>query len=300
MARIARLNDEYWVNFDNQWLYKNNDKLKELKKRAADVLEYLAEYPNCYKTWDSIAKAIDPDPAKTCNYAYSTIRGYINDLVHVHPVMEKFVQNKKGSGYIYLGYKADNIDLDPDTSIPKRITKNIVDVGEVASLLWKNRPFYQDDELISTLYYRNNISDSAGYDETVNYMIVDLLKQSYFKGKPLSLNKLPRDTSNKLIVIKESFLLEDVFCEGKHLSDYNSPYDLLELDEEKITMAFSGLNKTVKTSMWLSGMKACMPMRHLVKIVFESNRVFYFQVWGYFDQIDENNYYIKPLSVVYV
>lgn len=110
MARIARLNDEYWVNFDDHWLYKNEDKQIELNKRALDVLEYLANYPNCYKTWESIAIAIDPDPAQTANYAPATIRGYINKL-YVHPVMEGIVQNKKGSGYKYTGNKLEITDI---------------------------------------------------------------------------------------------------------------------------------------------------------------------------------------------
>lgn len=76
MARIARLNDGYWINFDDHWLYQNDEKQIELNKRALDVLEYLAKYPNCYKTWKNIAIAIDPDPAQTADYAPDTIRGY--------------------------------------------------------------------------------------------------------------------------------------------------------------------------------------------------------------------------------
>lgn len=110
MARIARLNDGYWINFDDHWLYQNDEKQIELNKRALDVLEYLAKYPNCYKTWKNIAIAIDPDPAQTADYAPDTIRGYIKKL-HIHPVMEKLVQNKRGSGYIYTGNKIEITDI---------------------------------------------------------------------------------------------------------------------------------------------------------------------------------------------
>ena len=259
------------------------------------MLEYLANYPNCYKTVDDINNYLD----EGC-LSRTTIRGYIHRLrKSYNPVIEEVVTSN-ASGYKYIGQKIEDVDARTHAIAVGEVKKQLADVDEYASLLWKNRPFYQDEELISLVYFRNNFGDSVGYDENITYMIAELLKQSYREGKTISLNKFPRDTSNKLIVIKEMFLLEDVFCEGKHLSDFSEPYDLLGLDEEKITLVFAGLDKTVKTSMWLSGMKACMPMRHLVKIIFESNRIFHFQVWGYFDKIDVGQYYIKPLSVVYV
>ena len=49
MSRIAILNDDYLVNFDDHCLYSNGHKIVELNKRPLDVLEYLCSYPNCYK-----------------------------------------------------------------------------------------------------------------------------------------------------------------------------------------------------------------------------------------------------------
>lgn len=300
MAKIAVLNDEYYINFDDHFLYHKGLKYKELSPRSMAVLAYLCDYPFCYKSIDNIKENLYDGWASD-----STVRTAIKTLRDLDPIFREFVLTKPGAGYKYVGEKINDNETIMAPSEENIIVKNksICDTNNVdvfASMLWKSRPFYQDDGLISTLFYRMNYSDSVGYDDTINSMIVELLRQSYSNGKAISLNKIPKNTTNQLIVVKESFFLEDVFCNGKHLQDLNTPYDLLEFDEERITMVFSGLNKSVETSMWLSGAKACMPMRHLVKILFESDRIFSFQVWGYFDRIRATKYNIKPLSVVYI
>ncbi len=297
MARIARLNDKYWVNFDNHCLYFNGEILVELNRRHLEVLEYLSNYPNCYKTVDDINNYLNEGWLSS-----STIRGYIHHLrKDYNPVIEKVISsNKTGAGYIYIGNKIEEIDDNTAVDMNRKPSKKKRKVEDFASVLWNMRPFYQDNNMISVLYYRRNFGDSAGYDENIYSMIDTLMNQSYFGGRAVSLNKLPHDTSNKLIVFKDYFLMEDIIYEEKRLCDFNNRYDLLGLDEEKITMAFRGLNESVETSMLLSGMKACMPMRHLVNIIFESDRIFHFQVWGFLDRLSANKYSIKPLSVEYI
>ena len=145
MAKIARLAGNYWVNFDNHCLYFDGEIIAELKKRHLQVLEYLSNYPNCYKTCTDINNFLD----EGCLSA-DTIRSYVSRLRNDYdPVIAEVVtSNNSGSGYKYLGYKIEDVDLNTEATISKRIKNKIVDVDEVASLLWKNRPFYQDNELI--------------------------------------------------------------------------------------------------------------------------------------------------------
>ena len=105
MARIAKLNDEFWVNFDDHCLYFNGCIIVELNKRPLDVLEYLCSYPNCYKKADDINNYLE----EGCLSA-SSIRGYIYSLRNYHPVLKEVVTSTK-SGYKYTGSKITNTDV---------------------------------------------------------------------------------------------------------------------------------------------------------------------------------------------
>ena len=99
MPRIAKLNDEFWVNFDDHCLYSNGCIIVELNKRPLDVLEYLCSYPNCYKKVDDINNYLE----EGCLSA-TTIRGYIYSLRNYHPVLNDVITSTK-SGYKYTGSK---------------------------------------------------------------------------------------------------------------------------------------------------------------------------------------------------
>lgn len=300
MSKTSKINDEYYVNFDDHYLYHNDEKIVELNRKPLQILEYFCSYPFCYKT---VTDIID-----NCYEGFaseSTVRGVIKNLRDTHIILDQYLETgPRGSGYKYTGGKIENnVKIKPISSnngISTRSMNKLDSVENLASMLWQNRPFYQDDDMIKELYFRIFFGNVVQNDSTINSMIVDLLQKSFSNGRIIPLQKLPQKVTNELIVVKESFLLEDIIYEGKHLDDYKTPFDLLDVNEEKMTMIFSGLNNEIHLSMWLSGSKACMPIRHLIKIIFESDRVFNFQVWGYFDKIKFNYYNIKPLSVVYI
>ena len=72
--------------------------------------------------------------------------------------------------------------------------------------------------------------------------------------------------------------MTDIFYEGWHLKDYKTVYDLIDVDEERVTLVFEGQNKMINSTMMLSGAKAFLPMRHMAKIAFETDCIFDFQV----------------------
>ena len=108
MSRIAILNDDYLVNFDDHYLYSNGHKIVELNKRPLDVLEYLCNYPNCYKKVTDINNYLE----EGC-LSESAIRGYVYSLRNYHPVLKEVVTSNK-SGYKYTGYKIINADIMAD------------------------------------------------------------------------------------------------------------------------------------------------------------------------------------------
>lgn len=52
-------------------------------------------------------------------------------------------------------------------------------VEDYESTLWKTRPFYQDDELISMLYDRCNSIHRDGHSDTISAKIISLLEGLY-------------------------------------------------------------------------------------------------------------------------
>lgn len=104
MPRIAQLNSEYLMNFDDHCLYCNGEKIVELNKRPLDVLEYLCNYPNHYKTVRDINNYLE----EGC-LSESAIRGYIHNLREYHPII-KTVLTSNRSGYKYTGGKIEAIN----------------------------------------------------------------------------------------------------------------------------------------------------------------------------------------------
>ena len=122
MARIARLYDDFFVNFEDHCLYSNGCRIVELNKRPLDVLEYLCSYPNCYKSVDDINNYLEAG----CLSA-SAVRGYVYSLRSYHPVLKEVVTSNK-SGYKYTGYKIINIDIpaDREGAIPEHLMVDLL------------------------------------------------------------------------------------------------------------------------------------------------------------------------------
>lgn len=172
----------------------------------------------------------------------------------------------------------------------------------VASQLWNTRPFYLDSELISSLSPINTV-DSQFLDdaEISTRQILQLESQALYNGKAISLNAIKNDfTPQKMIVIKGIFILKDLYANRKHLSDFDDPFELINIDEDSITFIFEGEEQDTTCSMYLNGKKTFLPIRHLIPIIFQSDRVFHFQILGYIDKLTNCSYHIKPLSIIYI
>mgnify|MGYP005838019879 CR=1 FL=1 len=152
MARIARLNDDFFVNFDDHCLYSNGCKIVELNKRPLDVLEYLCSYPNCYKKVDDINNYLE----EGCLSA-SAIRGYVYSLRSYHPVLKEIVTSNK-SGYKYTGNKIESTD------IPKGVQSNDFSEYSLVSFLQKEEQFETD--LLKAIMYCSCKWGACTFDET--------------------------------------------------------------------------------------------------------------------------------------
>jgi hypothetical protein len=84
------------------------------------------------------------------------------------------------------------------------------------------------------------------------------------------------------------------------MKDFQDPMELLDVEEEKITFQFELQEGETRISMMLGGAKTFFPIRHLVQIIFGSDRIFDFRVLGFVDALRGENYTLKPISIVYL
>lgn len=100
MRRIAKLTDDYLMDFDAHILYHSDEAVAEIHGRTLSVLEYFCTYPNCFKTIDNINQHLEQGTLSS-----STVRGYISDLIKTHKIFGQVIKNRRGYGYKYLGGK---------------------------------------------------------------------------------------------------------------------------------------------------------------------------------------------------
>ncbi len=175
-------------------------------------------------------------------------------------------------------------------------------VNMVASQLWNTRPFYLDSELINALSPIETI-DSRFLDsvDISTRQILQLESQALHNGKPISINTIKHNYApQKMIVVNGIFILRDLYANKKHLSDFDDPFELINISEDSITFIFEGREQDTTCSMYLNGKKTFLPMRHLIPIIFQSDRVFHFQILGYIDRLTNFSYHLKPLSIIYI
>ena len=111
LSRIAKLNETYFINFDDHCLYDiNNSPLLEIKGRELEILEYFCNNPNNYRTTQNINDYLDDGCLSNI-----TVRGYISNLRNLHSVFNTVIVSSKGNGYKYTG---DKITTTQKTTIP--------------------------------------------------------------------------------------------------------------------------------------------------------------------------------------
>lgn len=227
------------------------------------------------------------------------------DIIGEKPGKNSVLQNCRGIGYRLDLPEQDEDDNEETDAVPgcnntDQNNDNIKPVGEHASSLWRMRPFYMDEGMIKDLFNQNGWTLPEGdYDENI-YRLGQLEKNSYKNGKEIDLKGLNSVPKNKLASFGGKFLLKDIYANKKHMKDFKDPLELLDVDEERITFFFTLKEGSIEVNMMLGAEKAFFPIRHLIPIIFESDKVFNFKILGFVDEIKKNNYSIKPVSIAYV
>ncbi len=170
----------------------------------------------------------------------------------------------------------------------------------VASKIWETRPFYQDEEYIDKIAKQHGVAIPEFVEDETVYKTARLSEMSYEDGRVLSLDEVIEAPPAELITIRGSFVLDDLFVDGKHLKDITDPFELLMYKEEEITLSMKSVGAVSEIRMLLGGQKAFFPMRHLIQIIACTDKVFYFQILGFADRIGESKYSMKPISIVYI
>lgn len=174
-------------------------------------------------------------------------------------------------------------------------------VDDVASRLWSNRPFYLDSEMIPKLFYQNGGQEPDYNTDLDTYMVIQLAKTAYNEGDNVDIKLLEKVPKDRLVSIKDTFLLSDLYAAGKQMKDFKNPMELLNLDEEKITFIFENINDNIRIQMMLSGAKTFFPLRHLIPVIFNTDRKFKFRVLGFVDRLNKPlEYSIKPICITYL
>lgn len=305
MTRIAIIKEPFYVDFDQYALYEGNNRIKTITRKSLEVLEYFCTYPHHYKQTEDINLYLE----EGC-LSHEAIRGRIHRLKEIHPVFRECILHEAGKGYVYIG---GNIQIDSE-ELPKATdsspgltpTKNLdvdscIAVEELASELWKQRPFYLDEEFIEKIYKLHGYDSYFSLDSNpATYQILTLMKDSFQEGETITMEQLPDVPANMLVTVKGKFRLTDLYASGKHLDAFTDPLSLTDIDEEKVTFLFESTDPQNKITMYLSGKKTFFPMRHLIPIIFHSDRMFQFQILGFLDRMTTNSYHMKPLSIVYM
>ena len=125
MTKIARLAEGYYVNFDDHCLYsQENKRVAKISRKPLEVLEYLCEYPNCYKQIEDINLSLEEGCLSS-----EAIRSRIFKLRESHDVLRKVVTHDS-SGYKYIGKKTERIE-DPKLNGPMSINDVNVDFQQI-------------------------------------------------------------------------------------------------------------------------------------------------------------------------
>lgn len=183
--------------------------------------------------------------------------------------------------------------------IHKRRTKSIK-----PPTFWETRPVYYDPVAINDAFTRFNLSGDTDYvPSDIDYYRLSQLTK-YIESREYIID-LYSDTTcifpvEELCIMSGDFRLIDIFAQGKHLEDFRSNmFDLLSIPEENISFYFSTFNIPITLSMIIGGDKMILPMRHLLQIIFESDRIFSFNIMGYLSRLTDISYSLKPINISY-
>lgn len=169
---------------------------------------------------------------------------------------------------------------------------------------WETRPVYYDCVAINDAFTRLNLSNNTDYTPSdIDYYRLSKLTK-YIEDKEYIID-LYSDTTcifpvEELCIMSGDFRLIDIFAQGKHLEDFRTNmFDLLSIPEENISFYFSTFNIPITLSMIIGGDKMVLPMRHLLQIIFESDRIFSFNIMGYLSRLTDISYSLKPINISY-
>lgn len=169
---------------------------------------------------------------------------------------------------------------------------------------WETRPVYYDSASINDVFTRFHFPKNND-DITYNvdyYKLSQLTECIESNGYIVDLYS---DATcifpiEELCILSGAFKLIDIFAQGKHLEDFRTNmFDLLSIPEENISFYFSTFNTPITLSMIIGGDKMILPMRHLLQIIFESDRIFSFNIMGYLSRLTDISYSIKPINISY-
>ena len=112
MPRIAKLNDEYFFNFSDHYLYHTEEnrekkKVKTLPNQSYTLLEYFCEKPNEVISRKEIKKLL-----RDGYMSDEALRTAIRTLRQQNDIFYDVIQNVHSAGYMYIGKKTEEITDD--------------------------------------------------------------------------------------------------------------------------------------------------------------------------------------------
>lgn len=87
--------------------------------------------------------------------------------------------------------------------------------------------------MIPKLFYQNGGQEPDYNTDLDTYMVIQLAKTAYNEGDNVDIKLLEKVPKDRLVSIKDTFLLSDLYAAGKQMKDFKNPMELLNLDEEK-------------------------------------------------------------------
>lgn len=172
---------------------------------------------------------------------------------------------------------------------------------------WMHAPMYSDDDLLISTYLAvcGVLSEDAIYNNRINYRLLCQNLKTVLTNRSCVINL---DSTSGLIMhdgdlvlIKGSFLLEDLYTKGRHLSDFQDDvFKLIEVDQSTLTFMFSNITSTGESCRFFaSGDKFNIRLVHLLQVIYESDRIFPLSVIGYLHAVKEKCYSVKPIIIGY-
>lgn len=191
MSKIAILKDNYFFNFDNNWLYKDNEKIIQITGRESDLLRCLCEAPNQYLSFDKISEMIEEmdferekgtrvNNGEFLFFSRETIKPWKSNLLKKHEVFrdKSVISSERGRGYIYYGQPIRNIIIGAD-KLPHELTETTFISASGQSVLFRD---FECNQIIESLKENRGIvlSGMGGSGKTsIARLVYSVVKNEY-------------------------------------------------------------------------------------------------------------------------